>query len=109
MRFAAHCLLAYTCSLLLALPCGWCCALPVPAPKSKDPIGAAPVPADTCCCCYKQVKPTDGEPVRPPVPVKCRICVEKAALVTPTREHFDSAVLVLPLVPLDQRGVASTH
>jgi hypothetical protein len=40
------------------------------------------------------------------VPVKCRLCVDKAAVVTPTREHFESAVLVLPLLPLDQASLS---
>ena len=62
--------LAFACSLLLALPPGWCCLwLPGPARAAAAPTEA---PAEPCCpCCNHPVPPTESEAPAPAPPQRC--------------------------------------
>ena len=121
-------LLSSLCSLLLALPQGWCCW---PVCCSEGPAGKleiqAPTPKACCCCAAARASDSgnceicpDGEAPRPPFkPSSCPCCVVNALKFVPTGVGPDLqlALLAAPVlvdVPLVQMAggtftLASAH
>ncbi len=70
-------LLVLACGLLLALPPGWCCLLPLcPAAQHAAPVTAPAGPCEpeeTCCCCGAGARPVPppASPTPAPIPATC--------------------------------------
>jgi hypothetical protein len=100
--------LAVFCSLILALPQGWCCVAstcmnsPVQTPTSKQQ-------APRCPCCPEPVEQPDQAPAKQPISPHCPSCTSVDRLVVPPQldavEVIETGCLLfvppLPLVAPD--------
>jgi hypothetical protein len=95
--------LAFTCSVLVALPPGWCCFIETSPccqtqtpPKKEQPADPPP-----CCCCHHQAgaeEHVSDVPAQPSAPQKL-CCCEPTPSALPRIEKF-SADLTAVLLPL---------
>lgn len=92
------------CSLLLALPQGWCCLHAFQLPKTT--ITAPVKPAGCCICCKHETQPQPTQTEKPSdLPPSCCCCTDQP-MVAPSsaavqKVSLDLAFLeILPVPPL---------
>ncbi|HEV3146634.1 MAG TPA: hypothetical protein VGZ47_22290 [Gemmataceae bacterium] len=94
--------LVLLCSLLLALPQGWCCLVgAAPCCNQQQPAEKQELPAKhkSCCCCQELTEHECSKPVPAPKPGKPlkACCCEKALTALPNVERQLPDLVALPL------------
>jgi hypothetical protein len=101
MALLTRCL-ALVCSVLLALPSGWCCVIGAPCcdkprPAEKSVAQAPPVRHKCCCHQSTEQKPNDPTPApKPSPPIKACSC-ERAPAVTTEVARLAADLVAAPL------------
>jgi hypothetical protein len=93
-------------SLVLALPAGWCCMLPLPSAPAALRASAPIKPCGCCCGC------TMDEPASPPSspsrktpvpsdPAKC-CCADRHTIISSGPEQLGPDLMLVGSIPLDE-------